>query len=68
MSQSKQRGIDKLSRIPVKIEPTEAMLRNPDWIRVLIRALTAPVAGIQKAVPGISTKSGIMLGLGEEVS
>jgi lipoic acid synthetase len=32
----KQRGADKLSRIPVKIEPTENPLRKPDWIRVRI--------------------------------
>jgi len=30
----KQRGADKLSRIPVKIEPTEKPLRKPDWIRI----------------------------------
>ncbi len=27
-------GAEKLSRIPVKIEPTEKPLRKPDWIRV----------------------------------
>lgn len=37
-SDGKLRGADKLSRIPVKIEPTtaETMLRKPDWIRVRI--------------------------------
>ena len=30
----KQRGIEKLSRIPVKIEPTTAPLKKPDWIRI----------------------------------
>lgn len=30
----KQRAADKLSRIPVKIEHTEAPLKKPDWIRV----------------------------------
>ena len=37
----KQRGADKLSRIPVKIEPTENPLRKPDWIRVRIPASPA---------------------------
>lgn len=35
---AKQRGADKLSRIPVKIEPTVNPLRKPDWIRVRIPA------------------------------
>jgi lipoic acid synthetase len=30
----KQRGAEKLARIPVKIVPTEAPLRKPDWIRI----------------------------------
>lgn len=38
---TKQRGAEKLSRIPVKIEPTEAPLRKPDWIRVKIPATPA---------------------------
>lgn len=33
---AKQRGADKLSRIPVKIVPTETPMRKPDWIRVRI--------------------------------
>jgi lipoic acid synthetase len=37
----KQRGADKLSRIPVKIEPTVTPLRKPDWIRVRIPASPA---------------------------
>jgi lipoic acid synthetase len=40
-SHPKQRGAEKLSRIPVKIEPTEAPLRKPDWIRVKIPASPA---------------------------
>ena len=32
----KLRGEDKTARIPVKIVPTEAPLRKPDWIRVRI--------------------------------
>ncbi|MDB4223167.1 lipoyl synthase [Granulosicoccus sp.] len=31
-----QRGADKLSRIPVKIAPTETMPRKPSWIRTRI--------------------------------
>jgi lipoic acid synthetase len=38
---AKQRGAEKLSRIPVKIEPTETPLRKPDWIRVKIPASPA---------------------------
>lgn len=41
MTHPKQRGADKLSRIPVKIEPTTAPLRKPDWIRVRIPASPA---------------------------
>ena len=41
MTQTKQRGADKLSRIPIKIEPTTAPLRKPDWIRVRIPASPA---------------------------
>lgn len=41
MSQVKQRGADKLSRIPVKIEPSETLLRKPDWIRVKLPASPA---------------------------
>ncbi len=32
--ESHQRGGDKLSRIPVKVEPTTQMPRKPSWIRV----------------------------------
>lgn len=41
MTNGKQRGADKLARIPVKIEPTESPLRKPDWIRVRIPASPA---------------------------
>lgn len=47
MSPSKQRGLEKLSRIPVKIEPSETVLRKPDWIRVRIPASPA-VADLKK--------------------
>lgn len=32
----KQRGAEKLARIPIKIEATSAPLRKPDWIRIRI--------------------------------
>ena len=38
---TKQRGADKLSRIPIKIEPTHTHIRKPDWIRVKISASPA---------------------------
>lgn len=37
----KQRGAEKLARIPIKIEPTMHPLRKPDWIRVRIPASPA---------------------------
>lgn len=40
-SHPKQRGAEKLSRIPIKIEPTEKPPRKPDWIRVRIPASSA---------------------------
>ena len=36
--ENKQRGAQKLARIPVKIATTETPLRKPDWIRVKIPA------------------------------
>lgn len=38
LTQLKQRGAEKLARIPVKIEPTLHPLKKPDWIRVRIPA------------------------------
>lgn len=46
-SKPKQRGAEKLSRIPVKIEPTLNPLRKPDWIRVRIPASPA-VSNLKK--------------------
>lgn len=43
----KQRGAEKLARIPVKIEPTTSPLRKPDWIRIRIPASPA-VANLKK--------------------
>jgi lipoyl synthase len=34
--ESHQRKADKLSRIPVKVEQSETVLRKPDWIRIKI--------------------------------
>lgn len=44
---NKQRGAEKLARIPVKIEPTVNPLRKPDWIRIRIPASPA-VAELKK--------------------
>lgn len=38
---SKQRGAEKLARIPIKIAPTETPMRKPDWIRIRIPASPA---------------------------
>jgi lipoic acid synthetase len=43
----KQRGAEKLARIPVKIEPTTDPMRKPDWIRIRIPASPA-VANLKK--------------------
>jgi lipoic acid synthetase len=43
----KQRGAEKLARIPVKIEPTVDPLRKPEWIRIRIPASPA-VANLKK--------------------
>jgi lipoic acid synthetase len=43
----KQRGAEKLARIPVKIEPTLSPLRKPDWIRIRIPS-TPMVANLKK--------------------
>lgn len=33
---TKQRGADKVSRIPIKVTPAETVLRKPDWIRIKV--------------------------------
>lgn len=43
----KQRGAEKLARIPIKIEPSNEILRKPDWIRIRIPASPA-VANLKK--------------------
>ena len=45
----KQRGAEKLARIPIKIEPSTDLLRKPDWIRIRIPASPA-VADLKKAL------------------
>lgn len=44
---NKQRGAEKLARIPIKIEPTLDPLRKPDWIRIRIPT-TPAVAELKK--------------------
>lgn len=46
-AQTKQRGAEKLSRIPIKIEPTLSPLRKPDWIRIKLTS-TPAVAQLKK--------------------
>jgi lipoic acid synthetase len=46
-AQLKQRGAEKLSRIPIKIEPTVNPLRKPDWIRIKVTS-TPAVAKLKK--------------------
>lgn len=43
----KQRGAEKLARIPIKIEETTTPLRKPDWIRIRIPTSSA-VANLKK--------------------
>lgn len=40
-SNLKQRGAEKLARIPIKIQPTETPLRKPDWLRIRVPATPA---------------------------
>ena len=47
---TKQRGAEKLSRIPIKIVATETLPRKPDWIRVKIPA--SPAVNDLKKLPG----------------
>ncbi len=43
----KQRGAEKLARIPIKIEASTTLLRKPDWIRIRIPSSPA-VANLKK--------------------
>jgi lipoic acid synthetase len=47
-----QRGAEKVSRIPIKIKPTDRPVRKPDWIRV-----QAPVGGKVNALKKSLRKS-----------
>ncbi|NOQ17233.1 MAG: lipoyl synthase [Methyloprofundus sp.] len=44
-----QRNADKLSRIPIKVEPAETVLRKPEWIRVKL-STNPDVARIKKTL------------------
>ncbi len=46
MQDKKQRALEKLARIPIKIEATIQPLRKPDWIRVRLPS-TAAVANLK---------------------
>ncbi|HXG28585.1 MAG TPA: lipoyl synthase [Nevskiales bacterium] len=46
---AKQRGAEKLARIPIKIEPTLAPLKKPDWIRARL-PLSPEVTRIKQAL------------------
>ncbi|MFK7793824.1 MAG: lipoyl synthase [Gammaproteobacteria bacterium] len=46
---NKQRGEDKVSRIPIKIVPSETALRKPDWIRIKVTN-SAKVAELKKTI------------------
>ena len=43
----KQRGQEKMARIPVKIEPIEKMPRKPDWLRIRLPANNGGVERIK---------------------
>lgn len=43
----KQRGQEKMARIPVKIEPIETMPRKPDWLRIRLPANNGGVERIK---------------------
>ncbi len=43
----KLRGADKLKRIPIKVEPSETVLRKPEWIRIRIPSSSKEVNRIK---------------------
>jgi lipoic acid synthetase len=45
----KQRGAEKLARIPIKIEASKTILRKPDWIRIRLSASPA-VSDLKKVL------------------
>ena len=45
----KQRGADKVARIPVKVNPASEVLRKPEWIRIRLTN-TARVAELKSRI------------------
>ena len=45
----KQRGADKVSRIPIKVKPAEKVLRKPEWIRIKVTN-SAKVTALKKTI------------------
>lgn len=50
VNNNKERGKEKLARIPVKIETTTNALRKPDWIRIRLPANTETVTRLKQKV------------------
>ena len=46
---TKQRGADKVSRIPIKVKPVEKVLRKPEWIRIKVTN-SAKVTALKKTI------------------
>ncbi len=46
---NKQRGEEKVSRIPIKIVPSETVLRKPEWIRIKVTN-SEKVAALKKTI------------------
>ena len=46
---NKQRGEDKVARIPIKIVPSETVLRKPEWIRIKV-ANSEKVSRLKKTI------------------
>ncbi|MFT4563418.1 MAG: lipoate synthase [Gammaproteobacteria bacterium] len=75
MIEQKQRprsqcGADKVSRIPIKVEPTADPLQGkPPWIKA--KAPTSPrvreLKSFGERTSAVPTKSGLTLGLGESI-
>ena len=45
----KQRGADKVARIPIKVASSDELLRKPDWIRIKL-SYSAKVAEIKSHI------------------
>jgi len=46
----KLKGAEKVARIPIKVEPTENLLKKPDWLRVKLPAETKNINHIKSAL------------------